>query len=156
MQYLISTFSFHCLTLTFRRDIHVSAPTHINPALLNSQNENSIRSSSLDSDETANDENTVWTDSQDYCADEILSHPFTLTPTVQRAACALPFEGSPQESTEIIQLIKYPPTLFNLSNLLKGCVPRFSLGFSLKAQHAESRTQPCRYHRQVHSPRPCD
>jgi len=72
----------------------VSAPTHINPALLNPQNENSIRSSSLDSDETANDENTVWTDSQDYCADEILSHPFTLTPTVQRAACALPFVGS--------------------------------------------------------------
>ena len=39
-------------------------------------------------------ENMVWTDSQDYGADEILSHPFTLTQTVQRAACALPFEGS--------------------------------------------------------------
>ena len=37
-------------------------------------------------------ENMVWTDSQDYGADEILSHPFTLTPTVQRAACALPFK----------------------------------------------------------------
>ena len=60
-------------------------------------------------------ENMVWTDSQDYGADEILSHPFTLTQTVQRAACALPFEGSLQESTEIIQLIKYPTTLFNLS-----------------------------------------
>ena len=31
------------------------------------------------------DENMVWTDSQDYGADEILSHPFTLTPPVQRA-----------------------------------------------------------------------
>ena len=39
-------------------------------------------------------ENTVWTDSQDYGADEILSHPFILTPPVQRAACALHFEGS--------------------------------------------------------------
>ena len=36
----------------------------------------------------------VWTDSKDYGADEILSHPFALAPTVQRAACALPFEGS--------------------------------------------------------------
>ena len=36
--------------------------------------------------------------------------PFTETPPVQRAACALPFEGSLQESTEIIQLIKYPTT----------------------------------------------
>ncbi len=34
-------------------------------------------------------ENTVWTDSQDYGADEILSHPFALAPPVQRAACAL-------------------------------------------------------------------
>ena len=45
-------------------------------------------------------ENTVWTDSQDYGADEILSHPFALTPPVQRAACALYFEGSPQESLQ--------------------------------------------------------
>jgi hypothetical protein len=67
-----------------------------------------------------------WTDSQDYGADEILSHPFTLTQTVQRVACALPFEGSFQESTEIIQLIKHQPTLFNLSRLLEGCDPRFS------------------------------
>ena len=37
----------------------------------------------------------VWTDSQDYGADEILSQPFILTPPVQRAACALHFEGSP-------------------------------------------------------------
>ena len=58
------------------------------------ENENSIRNNSLASDETANDENTVWTDSQDYGADEILSHPFILTPPVQRAACALHFEGS--------------------------------------------------------------
>ena len=36
----------------------------------------------------------VWTDSQDYGADEILSHLFTLTPPVQRAACSLPFGGS--------------------------------------------------------------
>ena len=34
----------------------------------------------------------VWTDSQDYGVDEILSHPFTLTPPVQHAACALHFE----------------------------------------------------------------
>ena len=39
-------------------------------------------------------ENTLRTDSQDYCADEILSHPFILTPPMQRAACALHFEGS--------------------------------------------------------------
>ena len=31
-----------------------------------------------------------------------------------------------QESTEIIQLIKYPPVLFNLSHFPKGCVPLFS------------------------------
>jgi len=42
------------------------------------------------------DENMVWIDSQDYGADEILSHPFILTPPVQRAACALHFEGCPQ------------------------------------------------------------
>ena len=48
------------------------------------------------------DENTVWTDSQDYEADEILSHPFILTPPVQRVACALHLQGSPQESAEII------------------------------------------------------
>ena len=95
----------------------MSAPTHINPALLNPQNENSIRSSSLDSDETANDENTVWTDSQDYCADEILSHPFALALPVQRAACALLLKDvSLQESTEIIQLTNHPPTLLNLSH----------------------------------------
>ena len=35
----------------------------------------------------------VWTDSQDYGADEILFHPFILTPPVQRAACALIFVG---------------------------------------------------------------
>ena len=68
-------------------------------------------------------ENMGWTDSQDYGADEILSHPFTLTQTVQRAACALYFEGPLQESTEIIQLINHPPTLFNLSHLFEGCVP---------------------------------
>ena len=71
----------------------------------------------------------VWTGSQDYGADEILSHPFTLTPPVQRAACALIFEGgkgvSLQESTEIIQLINYPPTLFNLSHFPKGVSPDF-------------------------------
>ena len=44
-------------------------------------------------------ENMVWADSQDYGADEILSHPFTLTPPVQRAACALHLLLSPQEST---------------------------------------------------------
>ena len=43
-------------------------------------------------------ENMIWTDSQDYGADEILFHPFALAPTVQRAACALPFGGSLQES----------------------------------------------------------
>ena len=47
------------------------------------------------------------------------------TPPVQRAACALHFEGSLQKSTEIIQLIKYLPTLFNLSHSLEGCDPRF-------------------------------
>ena len=35
--------------------IHVSAPSHINPALLNPQNENSIRNSSLASDEAENE-----------------------------------------------------------------------------------------------------
>ena len=34
------------------------------------------------------------TDSQDYQTDEILSLPFTEISPVQRAACALPFEGS--------------------------------------------------------------
>ena len=72
-------------------------------------------------------ENMVWTDSQYYEADEILSHPFTLTPPVQRAACALYFEGSLQESTKIIQLTNHPPTLFNLSHFSEGCVPRFFL-----------------------------
>ena len=38
-------------------------------------------------------ENMIWTDSQDYGADEILFHPFALTPPEQRAACALHFEG---------------------------------------------------------------
>jgi hypothetical protein len=50
-----------------------------------------------------NDENTVWTDSQDYGADEILSHPFALAPTVQRAACALPFEGPVPTRTQMFQ-----------------------------------------------------
>ena len=38
------------------------------------------------------------------------------------------FEGSvpTRISTEIIQLTNHLPTLFNLSNLLKGCVPLFS------------------------------
>ena len=31
-----------------------------------------------------------------------------------------------QESAEIIQLIKHPPTLFNLSHFFKGYDPRFS------------------------------
>ena len=35
---------------------------------------------------------------------------------------------SPQESAEIIQSIKHPPTLFNLSHFFKGCDPRFSFG----------------------------
>jgi len=34
--------------------------------------------------------------------------------------------GSPQESTEIIQLINHLLTLFNLSHLLEGYVPLFS------------------------------
>ena len=46
-------------------------------------------------------ENMIRTDSQDYGADEILSHPFILTPTVQRAAYALPFEGSPKSIESI-------------------------------------------------------
>ena len=46
----------------------------------------------------AQNENMIRTDSQDYEADEILFHPFALAPTVQRAACALPFGGSLQES----------------------------------------------------------
>ena len=72
------------------------------------------------------DENMVWTDSQDYGADEILSHPFALTPPVQRAACALHFEGSLQEPTEIIKLTNHPPTLFNISHSSERCVPLFS------------------------------
>ena len=32
-----------------------------------------------------------------------------------------------KEPTEIIQLIKYPPTLFNLSHLIEGCDPMFSI-----------------------------
>ena len=58
------------------------------------------------------------------------AHPFTFTvphPTVQRAACALHFKESLQESTEIIQLINHLPALFNLSHLLEGYIPRFSL-----------------------------
>ena len=43
----------------------------------------------------------------------------------QLARCIL--KGlSLQESTEIIQLIKHPPTLFNLSHFFKGYDPRFS------------------------------
>ena len=80
------------------------------------------RSSSAENDA----ENMIWIDSQDYEADEILSHQFALSPPVQRAACALPFEGSLQESTEIIQLINHSPTLFNLSHFHKGCDPNFS------------------------------
>ena len=53
-----------------------------------------IRFVSHASNVAEDDENTLWTDSQDYGADEILSHPFALTPPVQRAACALPFGGS--------------------------------------------------------------
>ena len=51
----------------------------------------------------------------------------------QLARCLL--KGlSPQESTEIIQLIKYLPTLFNLSYFPEGCVPLFSLFSFLKLQ----------------------
>ena len=43
----------------------------------------------------------------------------------QLARCIL--KGlSLQEPTEIIQLIKYLPTLFNLSYFPEGCVPLFS------------------------------
>ena len=67
----------------------------------------------------------VWTDSQDYQTDEILSHPFIPHPyNAQLARCIL--KGlSPQEPTEIIQLIKYLPTLFNLSHSIEGCIPMF-------------------------------
>ena len=52
----------------------------------------------------------------------IQSHPYN----AQLARCLS--EGlSLQESTEIIQLTNHPPTLFNLSHLLEGYVPRFSL-----------------------------
>ena len=70
-------------------------------------------------------ENMVWTDSQDYGADEILFHPFALTPTVQRAACALHFEGSPQESTEIVHLIKYRTLFLTYLTFPKGVTPDF-------------------------------
>ena len=72
MQYLISTFSFHCLTLTFCRRIHASAPTHINPTLLNPQNENFCFGAVFPFlMRKRMNENKVWTDSQDYGADEI-------------------------------------------------------------------------------------
>jgi len=48
-------------------------------------------------------------------------HPYN----AQLARCLL--KGlSLQESAEIIQLIKHPPTLFNLSHFFKGYDPRFS------------------------------
>ena len=73
------------------------------------------------------DENTVWTDSQDYGADEILSHPFTVISPVQRAACALHFEGSvPTRINRNRSLNQIPHVIFNLSHLPEGCVPRFS------------------------------
>ena len=72
-------------------------------------------------------ENMIWTDSQDYQTDEILSHPFTLTPPVQRAACALPFGGSvPSRINRNHSLNQIPHVIFNLSHLPEGCVPRFS------------------------------
>ena len=67
----------------------------------------------------------VWTDSQDYGSDEILFHPFALTPPVQRAACALHFQGSPQEPTEIVHLIKYRTLFLTYHIFLKGVSPDF-------------------------------
>ena len=76
------------------------------------------------------DENMVWTDSQAYGVDEILSHPFALTPPVQRAACALLFEGSvPSRINRNHPINQISITLFNLSHSLEGCDPRFSLDF---------------------------
>ena len=91
------------------------------------QNENSLRSNSLADDEKRMNENMVWTDSQDYGADEILSLPFTISPPVQRAACALHFEGSvPTRINRNRSLNQIPHVIFNLSHLPEGCVPRFS------------------------------
>ena len=74
-------------------------------------------------------ENMVWTDSQDYGADEILSHLFTVISPVQRAACALPFEGSvPSRTNRNHSINQSSTTLFNLSHFLEGCVPNFSNG----------------------------
>ena len=48
----------------------------------------------------------------------------------QLARCLL--KGlSLQEPTEIIQLIKYLPALFNLSYFPEGCVPLFSFAYSV-------------------------
>jgi hypothetical protein len=59
---------------------------------------------------------------------EIVSHntaQYNQQYNAQLARCILK-DLSPQESTEIIQLIKYPPTLLNLSHSLEGCDPIFS------------------------------
>ena len=63
-------------------------------------------------------------------------HPYN----AQLARCFL--KGlSLQKATEIIQLIKYPFTLFNLSNFPKGCVPIFStLTQTIPAHHL---SKPC-------------
>ena len=49
-----------------------------------------------------------------------------LTRTTRSLPVAFRRGLSLQESAEIIQLIKHPPTLFNLSHFFKGCDPRFS------------------------------
>ena len=56
-----------------------------------------------------------------------IPHPYN----AQLARC-LSRGLSLQEPTEIIQLIKYPPTLFNISHFPKGCVPRFSISAQTK------------------------
>ena len=54
-------------------------------------------------------------------------NPFALTPPVQRAACALLFEGSvPTKISRNHPINQTSTTLFNLSHLLEGCVPNFS------------------------------
>ena len=76
-------------------------------------------------------ENMVWTDSQDYGADEILSHPFALTPPVQRAACALHFEGSvPSRINRNHPINQIFTSSFYLSHFPKGYVPLFFPYFS--------------------------
>ena len=63
-------------------------------------------------------------------------HPYNAQP----ARCIL--KGlSPQEPIEIIQLIKYPPTLFNLSHFPKGCVPLFSPYFPERISKIMARTK---------------